>query len=937
MAGRFRGATQNTMPNSPYPDTDFSDSYISFGREELPEPEPDTRVSSGRGILSSMMTWIRGVTTGAADVRAATTLSLTAGLPPKIASNKSAPFRPMPSTDAAGKFDSAELMRGIRAYHELHKARLYGDGLVIGLDTELPPPAFPSVAKLPGFTGALDTLSFLASDYHDIDAAHQAISDAQAKGINDIGTRSPRQIAWLINAACVRGALAMAPFAEGEPEFVVDPADVSIDERTVRAKFHSVVDGKPHVHDMAFGRMDNPMALGRGARAHIGSVCEYNFEAAANAVCEEFAKSFIKGARLTYGNHESTNPFDSSVQRSATFGLLKRSYVAFSNLPGVVRADKAFLPTLDRQAITDALRHSSSGFSLIAYLAHTDEDLKRDVATHRALGALALAHYSPTSLRALTAAHCPNGTKADGSQAAAFMRAFASRLGPAAQAALSAASPRYLSGLVLGSGKQMPLTSMHAMSETDGMTEIAGGRLGSALNQLIESWPGASKLPWAAVFSTEVAADLLSDGASDEGSIRGLVTLFEVANALRSKGAGHGELGKLPEAAYLLAAPDSNRVGSILQVIDRTPGNQVSLANRAMVSLVDELFRTLPAATSTSDVPYQELSTSMTWSPVMVAQIGAQYGDPAGQMTVALRGSGGGKNAWARVTLVSTSQPDDAGNAQLAFHVNAGNNVFTPLYDAKRKPAFNSDEMNLRVMSGPTMRYPTLREVKPCAAQPLPADLQANGAHVGAIRRAWTTHLATLTRSHPIQMASLFEPIAASLMTAGALTLAAIPPFGKKDAFRLARVCLARANACGMQLIVAHAMNPMARTAAGISLLDLALEAKSSSLAAAALAGLAAHPVLVNEPQLLTDLVQSSLGKLVERHPELLEVAVAHGAVMDEAATLAWAALHPTRISNEAQAAMTAAAMRGAITAAAGQEAPAADSDPTPRRRRMGV
>ena len=110
----------------------------------------------------------------------------------------------------------------------------------------------------------------------------------------------------------------------------------------------------------------------------------------------------------------------------------------------------------------------------------------------------------------------------------------------------------------------------------------------------------------------------------------------------------------------------------------------------------------------------------------------------------------------------------------------------------------------------------------------------------------------------------------------------------------------------------------------------------------AALQGLVANAALKQRPDRLAELVQVSLGKLVERHPDLLPMAVELGATVGAEVMLAWQALHPKRQSPEAQAALNEALMRATIAraraeSAANDVAAQTASAPSPRRRRAAL
>ena len=93
----------------------------------------------------------------------------------------------------------------------------------------------------------------------------------------------------------------------------------------------------------------------------------------------------------------------------------------------------------------------------------------------------------------------------------------------------------------------------------------------------------------------------------------------------------------------------------------------------------------------------------------------------------------------------------------------------------------------------------------------------------------------------------------------------------------------------------------------------MALDSTDYRVAQGALGGLRKNSRLGQEPGSLAGLVQASFGKLIERHPELVPLALKLGAKADEAALLAWSHLHPLRRSPHLDASINEAVMRGVI------------------------
>jgi hypothetical protein len=932
---------------------DFIDSDYPDIDRSAPEPSADDGISSGRGMLASMMTWIRGIGSRSSDVAAAVAQRpLTAhGL-----TSTAQPYVPINSSGPDGAFDAAELMRGILAYHERHRARLYGAGLIVGLDNGLPSPAFPEVAAMPGFTGAVDTLSLMASDYEDLDAAHRTIKEVlfQAPQLRDM---APRQVAWLINATCVRGAIAMSGFALGRPEIVLDAADTPARSRGARMRFHSAP-GQAHAGStLEFSGIDNPLGLGRLARARLADHCLHAFREAGRAVVGEFLAEVCAAARLGEPDDYHKGVTQMALS-SAALGRLSRCYVAFSNLTGMVAADKAFQATLSRQAMVDALRHGTYGFQLAPYLAHTKASVQADVLAYRHHGSLALGHYSLDTLLELANGHCSriavtaNYSPFSGSlqvvsdepgqapagaalSARTFLRAMAAELSAPARTVLESASPRYLAPLVLGLASASPVTESEELLGAHERQESAGRRLGRAFTELLSESPSPAKLPWLRVLACGTSKALMVEGEDDEAATRGLVTLFRLANALRAKSLPQSELDRVPEASAFIDAPESASVGSILRLMGIAPSTLGSL-ERTADAVLAELLSSMPV-TAVAREPGADLEAAqLKWEPVLAGFRPMDSG-AHDELEVAFRVAGSRRERWCRLVLASDSSgtyPEEFGPLQMG--VGTPDNAFGRVFDAKRALKRDETALPVRTLRGEQFANPAVK-APPATKLDSPA---VNTSNANVLAEALTTHFEGLTRTRPLEMAALFVSVAEHFRHAGIDAFERVQPIGRTKTFRLARASVARDNPAGLGLVVALSKDPFARTAAGTSLLDIALELGDADGAGMALKALANHPVSTERLSEVTEMVQRALGKLIERHPSLLPQAMHLGAVADDIAMAAWDAQHPSLKTAESRAAMNAAAMAASIARSRARhaaESSSAPSESAPRRRRMGV
>lgn len=166
-------------------------------------------------------------------------------------------------------------------------------------------------------------------------------------------------------------------------------------------------------------------------------------------------------------------------------------------------------------------------------------------------------------------------------------------------------------------------------------------------------------------------------------------------------------------------------------------------------------------------------------------------------------------------------------------------------------------------------------------------------------------------------------------------------PLPKADVLRLARQALLLNRPDSLERLVAGARDPLVRTAAGTSVLDLALEFSGEAAGRHVLKALnhrLSQPASGVIAERAREYVQASMGKLVERHPGLLPLAAEFDINLCESARQAWESLHGTLKLPELQACYSALAMRSVMREheAAVQRAPDAGAGPdgqaTPER-----
>lgn len=935
------------MRNAPH----FIDSDYGFDAPRS-APTDGPAIASGRGLFASMLSWIKDRMLGDPEAEAAARVAGRTAPSPDAAA--ASPAANTGRAAALGRFDSAELMRHLRDYHERHRDQLHGAGLVIGFDRERPAPAFPIIDKLHG-GAALDEVSYLASDYEDLEAAYGAIQEGL-----DL-ERSPAQVAWLVNAACVRGALQMAGFT-GAVHYEVQPGKsvkMVFEAGDASAAPSAASDAgqdtqEPRVR-VAYEPNDSPLSLGAAGRKYLGYHCRKVFQDAAAAVASEFAAAVAAQARLT--PEQTTSLRGEASRRCGMSGAvvkLSRSYVAFSNLHGLITADKAFIAGMDRDALANASRHGTK-LTLDGYLVHSSEPVRSEVLAHRALGALAYAHYSESTLLRLIRAHGPGdaiqslsmhpGGGSNGPayevQAASYLmaRVFEAHLSEPAKALLQTVSPRYLASLFIGdqvSSSEPAALRVEGLRATAQSPQVAGARLACALNIVVGDGRTRTKLPWSAAFGHEALLELLHQDIPQEQAIQGLVNFMEVANAHRARGDKAADLRhvRIDWEGYA-QAPAADPVGSLLRLVGATSSPRLKRAGVAQMALARELLA--PLQPITTQPPGGDaggrFGGAITWAPELVSVQPTFERSESANLTLVLRQQGSPMCAEITTRLWRCSDPGavfeyEPGGPK-SLHTQADHGTTWALgYLRGSEP--RTGAIRLGSSMTPLHGGPLKGPLKPWWVSKVKINPDSERAavskHLAALSEAVKAQVDAAIQAHPLEFACLAPAVAEDLRSGEPQ----LPAVGKAKAFRLATVCLGADNASGLSCVIAAMKNPFARNGAALSVLDIALESKESDLPMAALQALAAHPVAQQNPQALVALVQGGLGKLVERHPRLLPTAIGMGATMDETLATAWEALHPASKTPETQAAMVAVKMRATIDRLTAEAAAAAAASPQP-------
>jgi len=968
-----------------------NDSDVVSLEESTPsDPTSDQGISPGTGSLATMLNWIRRLVIKDDAISSAVGKKVNPIVlsQSKIVDGGPEVFHPIPSTNLDGDFDSTVLMKGVRAYHDLHKSNLYGSGLIVGLNSNIPAPAFSTVADLPGYKGKIDSFSLLVSDYKNDDNAKQVITKAFGKYDDydnsefrlpdELAALIPRQLAWLVNATFVRAVLEMESYSLGIPEFVVTNESSGSGVRTARIVFHPQLgaDRKPVFFE--FKGQENPTSLRRAVKVYLKSMFEGFLTSAASHVATEISKaipSFVKPVSNPDDDLDFSNAdiLGSAVADAITstngFFLMKQSYVAFSNLRQIIDAEKVFVCGLDRQALSDSIRHSSFGYSLVAYIAHTDKDIQEDVAKHRSHGALAYAYYKESTLQKLAKAHCFSGeliidgnvslSSANGYPALMGdpIRAMTNALTPEAKSLFSTLSPRYFSDFVIGTAGRKSAQSLEPLlGSSSEAAANAGIRLAGALNEVI-STDGSKALPWSRLFTHSATLDILLEPIPTDAAINGLVNLIRTANSIRSHGDPQLELRRLPSSGSFLDAPGSGGTQSIMHLMGRFKQNAISSAKRTALGLFKELVLTLPPTITSFSTPETIAcahSCDLLWKPAL-AGLGSTSGvfDDVNEQAMELAFLSD-KNHWVLMDLTAflNDSENSASGSLLSISSDrrsAGLQMpgsFIQIFNSAGKKNSKSIPLDMVDISNCGIKYPAhhKRTSKPGGNGQQYID-PVQKAHFTALQNIWNDHFKGLIKSYPLEMACLFKPIAddfnarvpgcrISSSEGGKL-------LNKTESFRLIRTCLVRENYSAISHVISQTKNPLARTDSGVSLLDVVLESRLEQFVVAGLKSFSNHPQFNHGTADLAEFIQSSFGKLAERHPNLVPLAISYGAKADVDIFKAWDAVHPGRKSPEAEAAMTAEFMRNIIVNSTATPSETncsiADSAPAPRRRRMNI
>ena len=943
---------------------------------EAGEDVPDIAaagVTSGNGILASMLSWIRG------DLSRASGPQLNAGV--STAMDAHAHVDPKSVVHPAG-FDPALLMSALVQYAERYAHELHGPGLLLGIGQHLPPAAFPITAELAGFGDPLASDSYRVEDYENRDVAIHSIETFRFD--DDIPSG---QLAWLVNAAILRAAVSMACFVFAKPRLEVGgPHD-----RHVLAFEHQ---GKT-----AYVNIDSnssPLSLHRHVRATIQGIWRSSLDTETVRVTGEFAAALLNQGLPPELIAKIQHELEDVLEDFKPLVKMRHSSDAFINISAIARVCTDFAEGVDRLAARNALRHSTQGLQWANYLVHLDSGFKAEIAQHESFGALAYSSYSPRLLEALCSTNgavqnihslsissTPGGfgtvwggsspeVEYTGHLTLRFMKSLNENVSQVVRQAFLKVSPRYLCVVACGHPKissfENHLGQHESASANPGVAELlaeaAGRRLAAALNQVAASAAfGHNILPWTRVLSSDSCYELLISVVPDDRAVTGLVNLISYANTLRAKGARANDVvWSLPGADDCMSAPAGNVAASLMSLRGATAPKRWNQYAKAALHLVRDLVTSMEPVTTQHIQSDGTPSRALKWVPELAAlrSSSVHEKDLAGGFRLALRNPGTRKGGtWTLLDVIA--RMDNLSDPVRGFRINAESNAF--IVRGKGTPeGIESLVLEVRMPEPTRFRAMANRKVSPQGWSPLEmkdisgcglmtpymatriseADRKAApqmNVHANAAMARWADRVSAMLARQPFHCAAAFPAVARFLWSGGRTAdNQTIRPVSVATAFKLARACLGSTNPYGMGLLCRYVTRPEHRSTSGVSLLDIALDSTDYRVAQGALEGLRKNSKLAQETGGLAALVQASFGKLIERHPELIPLALKMGAKADEAALLAWSHLHPQRQRPDLEASINEAVMRLVIE----QEDPTCAAVPQPEaaarpRRRVGA
>lgn len=845
-------------------------------------------VSSGHGVLASMMSWMRDTVAralGPGRILGGVPVTPLADIDPKLSTR-------------AGAFDPAALMTSLLEYERRYRGVLNGSGLLVRVGQSLPPSAFPTTASLDSPEQLLDTTSFHLEDFETPYAGIEALERQRFSKPMTV------QFSWLVNATLVRAAVEMAPFVFATPRLTVDP-------KTFKPTL-----AFEHGDEVAYVNISpesSPLSLHRYTRTVIQGIWRAALSRASVRVQAEFMDAMAAQRLPQNLVDQLTHNLKSAFLEHTPLNKMRGSSAAFISIKTIFDTCVALTQNFDRLAGRNAVRHSSGALNWANYVTHANAAFKAEVAAGEAEGSLAFAGYSDSLLKAIHDSARVGGSNFntfgyggreepdfEGGPTRVMLESLVGTLNDTARRALVAMSPRYLVVLACGHPSIKPL-EVRAGADADpehlnAAMATAGRRLALALNAVAESTPaGRPMLPWARVLTSRPAYDLLLSDESDERAVYGLTNLIGYANALRQKGqTAKQNVWDLPSAIDAMDAPAEGPVGALVGAYSRSPRPGTALAEKAATTLLRDFVAGLTPVETSVDASAEFPASKLSWNPEFGAVLRVPYEEKnlrAGFRLIA-RHTKGRKGTFSMLEVLARTSADFSPERQERHEENSASFAFairgtgtpdsvSPLVLEVRVPResrlrqvvdkppktegwVNVDSMRDIAGTGVSTPYMASR-----VADADRAFLPRMFDHSNAAVISHAERLKAQLARRPYESAVLFPAVALFMWRGGKLSdRQVLRPLGSATAFRLARASVGADNAHGMGYICRMAAKPAYRSKSGKTILDVALESAEQKVALGALEGLAKNGRLTKGE--LAELVEASLPKLIERHIELL-------------------------------------------------------------------
>lgn len=668
------------------------------------------------------------------------------------------------------------------------------------------------------------------------------------------------------------------------------------------------------------------------------------------------------------------------------------AWLALVNIRTVNEELQRHMREIDREALSMALRATSTGYQWRTYELFTQPQVKADCLQGMALGALAPTKYSHATFAAAMGMVPGDLGKSEGATLIDMFRGLDSAISDGVRVRLLAASPRYLQQCFRQAVVDSRVVVVTSNDGADGAEQpaaikepeldpfVLGRRLALAFNDAEAQCIAAGRkfsLPWPKVVSWVHAwrhLQELAPGISDEAHVKPIGSTFAYAAAMRARGVTT-EGFQLPDSRHLEGIHSATALMSEQASKKRKHYDQ----GRAERAVAAALMKGGPIITTAARKSGGSAST-IAWE---IAFMGVdQHSEPSNRrlggllLTVVAR-SKGAKPLWVRTNL------------RISCAANADRNV--PAVDDSGQwarhqfmeftvPATGSNELAARKMGAMTLeayRDCSIESVAPMVdatgSPRLQSNYHASAQSAGMIdvigtgmlfpvqdkgRIRESTALQIIAEIYPVLQDAIVErtiqsferdPLLLGSIWASAAdvlmdkcTDVKLPAkIGGHRAFDLIRQ-LPEGNVEGMKLIIGQMRDPLWVSAGGASVLDMAIrvcqgrpELVEACIDAMAVRAEQAGKEGLRMREVLPAVLSRSMGRLVEVVPRAAGRAILAGASLDADAIAAWKALLPHRQGDEElQRLIASQIMHATVREEMARQGEAHKNEPSPPVRR---